>query len=102
MQPPTQTPNGFAHDIIGHGVMGMCHVDGNLIGGAGLSLMSGGPNVFSGQIALQLTPFDIAAAQAVYGSGLNPGATKADFLRLGLINSSSNLSTLFNRNGRRD
>jgi hypothetical protein len=66
--------------------MGMCHVDGNLIGGAGLSIMSGGPNVFSGQIALQLTAIDIAAAQAVYGSGLNPGATKDDFIRLGLIN----------------
>jgi hypothetical protein len=102
VQPPSQTPNAYAHDIIGHGVMGMCHVDGNLIGGAGLSLMSGGPNVFSGQIALQLTSFDIAAAQAVYDSGLNPGATKADFLRLGLINSSSNQTTLplFSRIGK--
>ena len=86
VQPANQTPNAYAHDIIGHGIMGMCHVDGNLIGGAVLSLMSGGPNVFSGQIALQLTAWDIAAAQAVYGSGLNPGATTADFLRAGLIN----------------
>jgi hypothetical protein len=68
--------------------MGMCHVDGNLIGGPGLSLMSGGPNVFSGQIALSLTPLDIAAAQAVYASGLNPGAKRDDFLRAGLINAS--------------
>jgi hypothetical protein len=94
VQPPNQTPNAFAHDIIGHGVMGMCHVDGHLIGGAGLSLMSGGPNVFSGEIALQLTALDIAAAQAVYGSGLNPGATKADFLRAGLINSSTTQTTM--------
>jgi hypothetical protein len=89
VQPPSQTPNAYAHDIVGHGIIGMCHIDGNLIGGPGLSLMSGGPNVFSGQIALQLTPFDLAAAQAVYGSGLNPGATKADFIRAGLINSST-------------
>jgi hypothetical protein len=45
VQTSSQTPNAFAHDIVGHGIMGMCHVDGNLIGGAGLSLMSGGPNV---------------------------------------------------------
>jgi hypothetical protein len=93
VQPASQTANAYAHDIIGHGIMGMCHVDGNLIGGPGLSLMSGGPNVFSGQIALQLTSFDLAAAQAVYGSGLNPGATRADFTRVGLIDSSSSQTT---------
>jgi hypothetical protein len=86
VQPPAQTPNAYAHDVVGHGILGMCHVDGNLIGGAGLSLMSGGPNVFSGQTAIQLSPDDIAAAQAVYRSGLNPGATKSDFMRAGLIN----------------
>src|SRR5262245_25964786 len=106
VQPPIQTPNAFAHDIIGHGVMGMCHVDGHLIGGAALSLMSGGPNVFSGQIAVQLTALDIAAAQAVYGSGLNPGATKGDFLRAGLINGSTTQTTmlmpLFQQAGKQD
>jgi hypothetical protein len=106
VQPASQTSNAYAHDVIGHGVMGMCHVDGSFIGGAGLSIMSGGRNVFSGQIALELTAFDMAAAQAVYGSGLNPGATWADFRRLGLINSSSNQTTtlfqLFTRTGKRD
>jgi hypothetical protein len=89
VQPSSQTPNAYAHDIVGHGIMGMCHVDGNLIGGAGLSLMSGGPNVFSGQIAIQLSPYDLAAAQSVYRSGLSPGASRDDFIRAGLINSSS-------------
>ena len=93
--PPNQTPNAYSHDTIGHGIMGMCHVDGTLIGGPGLSLMSGGPNVFSQQIALQLTPFDLAAAQAVYGSALNPGATKADFFRVDLINSPGNPTSAF-------
>lgn len=85
VQPPTQTPNAFAHDVVGHGVMGLCHVDGTRIGGPGLSLMSGGPGVFSGQIAARLTALDAAAAQAVYASALDPGASRADFLRAGLI-----------------
>jgi hypothetical protein len=85
VQPPGQTPNAFAHDVVGHGVMGMCHVDGHLLGGAGLSLMSGGPGVFSDQIAPRLTGLDVEAAQAVYASPLDPGATRADFVRAGLI-----------------
>jgi hypothetical protein len=89
VQPPNQTPGAFAHDVIGHGVLGLCHPDGNLIGGAGLSLMSAGPNVFSGGpngIAERLTAFDLAATLAVYGAGLEAGARRADFVRAGLIN----------------
>ena len=33
IQPGAQTPNAYAHDAVGHGVVGLCHVDGNLIGG---------------------------------------------------------------------
>jgi hypothetical protein len=91
VQPANQTPNAYAHDIVGHGLMGMCHVDGRLIGGPGLSLMSGGPGVFSNQIALQLTPYDIMAAHSVYRSGLNPGAGRAAFLNAGLINATTSL-----------
>ena len=86
VQPPGVPVNAYVHDVIGHGVMGMCHIDGNLIGGAENSLMSGGPDVFSGQIAVRLTPLDMAAARAVYRSSLAPGATRADFLDQGLIN----------------
>ncbi|MFQ5527824.1 MAG: hypothetical protein ACE5GX_16395 [Thermoanaerobaculia bacterium] len=86
VQPANQTPNAYAHDAIGHGVMGMCHIDGFRNGGPGRSLMSGGPSVFSGDIALQLTELDIQAAQAVYASSLNPGASRADFVAAGLIN----------------
>jgi hypothetical protein len=85
VQPPNQTPAAYAHDVIGHDVMGMCHIDGNLIGGAQLSLMSAGPGVSSGQIAIRLSNYDMAAAKPVYGSGLASGATRADFARLGLV-----------------
>lgn len=85
VQPASQTANAYAHDAVGHGIMGMCHIDGFLIGGASRSLMSGGPGVSSGQIAIQLTELDIQAAQEVYASSLNPGATRADFVAAGLI-----------------
>lgn len=85
VQPQAQTANAYAHDIVGHGVMGMCHVDGALIGGPSRSLMSGGVNVFSGQTSLELSALDIAAARAVYATGLGPGATRDAFVRAGLI-----------------
>jgi hypothetical protein len=81
-----QSAAAYAHDAIGHGVMGLCHVDGNLIGGARLSLMSFGPGVFSNQLSQQLSTFDLVATKAVFSSGLRPGATRDDFLRVGLVN----------------
>jgi hypothetical protein len=84
-----QTPNAYVHDAIGHGTLGLCHVDGHLIGSPSASLMSYGVNIFSNQIAVELTGFDRAATLAVYGSGLPRGATRADFLAAGLVNSSS-------------
>jgi len=85
VQPSTQTVNAYVHDVVGHGILGMCHIDGNLIDGPQNSLMSGGPGVFSGDIAAQLTTLDIEAAKAVYGSSLDPGATRDDFLLEELI-----------------
>jgi Big-like domain-containing protein len=81
-----QAAAAYVHDAIGHGVMGLCHVDGNLIGGARQSLMSYGPGVFSNQLPLQLSSFDLIATRAVFSSGLTPGATRDDFLRMGLVN----------------
>ena len=81
-----QPADAFVHDIIGHGVMGMCHIDQELIGGNDKSLMAGGPGAFTGFIPDQLSDLDIAAARAVYGSSLSPGATRADFVEAGLIN----------------
>lgn len=73
VQPANMPVNAYVHDVVGHGILGMCHIDGNRIGGAQHSLMSGGPGVFSGAIAIRLTPLDIEAARTVYGSNLNPG-----------------------------
>ena len=81
-----QTPAAFVHDAVGHGVMGLCHVDGNLIGGPGLSLMSYGPGIFSNQLPTQLSAYDLVATRAVFSSGLTVGATREDFLRMGLVN----------------
>jgi len=83
--PPSQTVNAYVHDAIGHGILGMCHIDGALIGGPSGSLMSGGPGVFSNQIALQLTDLDVQAIQAVYASSLSLGAGRAQFVAAGLI-----------------
>jgi hypothetical protein len=86
VQPADQTPQAYGHDAVGHGVLGMCHVDGNRIGGAGRSLMSAGPGVFSGDMANRLTEYDLAAVQALYQAGLGAGAQRTDLLRSGLVN----------------
>lgn len=83
--PPNQTPNAFAHDAIGHGVLGMCHIDGALGGGPENSLMSGGPGVFSDQISPVLTGRDLRATQAVYGARVSPGAQRPQFVSAGLV-----------------
>jgi hypothetical protein len=79
VQPADLPVNAYVHDVVGHGIMGLCHIDGNLIGGAGNSLMSGGPGVFSGDIAIQLTALDIEAAKTVYSWPLDPGAFRPEF-----------------------
>ena len=85
----------YSHDAVGHGGLGMCHIDGGLIGGARNTLMGGGPNVFSCSstsdicIATSLSPLDAAAARAVYGSGLPRGAPRSAFLAAGLVSRSA-------------
>jgi hypothetical protein len=78
-------PNGYVHEF-GHGVLGFCHVDGNAIGGPGLSIMSSGCCFGVTQQAPQPSPFDMAALQAVYASRLAIGANRDDFLLAGLVN----------------
>jgi hypothetical protein len=77
----TMPVNAYVHDVVGHGILGFCHIDGNRIGGPENSLMSGGPGVFSGAIAARLTALDMAAATAAYGSALSPGAARDEFMR---------------------
>lgn len=85
VQPSTQTVQAYVHDVIGHGVLGLCHIDGNLIGGPELSLMSGGEGIFSGEIAGELTMLDIESAILVYASSLQLGAVRSDFAQEGLV-----------------
>lgn len=80
VQPPDQTVNAYVHDVVGHGVLGLCHIDGDLIGGAQNSLMSGGPGVFSGDTADELTMLDIDVLHTVYDSMAEPGDTDVDFI----------------------
>ncbi len=86
VQPEEQTPQAYAHDVIGHGILGMCHIQAQSIGGPEHSLMSGGPGIYSGQNSGRLTELDIHVLQTVYASHLSPGATRQDFIRAELIN----------------
>lgn len=80
-----QPADAFVHDVVGHGIMGMCHIDQELVGGNDQTLMPGGPGSSTGVIPDQLSALDIQAARAVYGTDLEPGATRADFVARGLI-----------------
>ena len=81
-----QPADAFVHDLIGHGIMGLCHIDQGLIGGNPVSLMSGGPGSFSGLIADKLSEADLIATRAVYGAGLPVGARRPVFLAADLVN----------------
>lgn len=81
-----QAADGFVHDVVGHGIMGLCHIDQLRIGGNAVSLMPGGPGAFNGAQADKLTASDIVATRAVFSSGLSPGDGRSDFLAADLIN----------------
>src|SRR6058998_3181255 len=86
IEPVGQAPTVYAQHAVGSGVLGLCRIDARSIGGAGDSLMSGGPGTRSGDAASVLTALDLAATQAVWSSALAPGAARRDFLALGLVN----------------
>ncbi len=83
--PSIQTANAFVHDAIGHGILGMCHVDAGRIGRAEHSLMSNGPFTNSSDIAPSLSHLDIEIQQAVWATSLSPGADSRAFRTAGLI-----------------
>jgi hypothetical protein len=47
--------------------------------------MSAGPGVFSGDIARDLTAYDLMAAQAIYDAGLEANDRRQDLVQAGLI-----------------
>ena len=79
--PNIQSVSPYAHEP-GHGVLGMCHINGEGIGGRQYSLMSAGG---TGTQSPRLSPFDIEALQAVYQSSVAIGARRADFVAAGLL-----------------
>ena len=67
---------------LGHGLLGLCHVDGNRVPDA---LMGNPQN--SG--VAQLNELERMAVRAVYGSALQPGAGREAFVRAGLVHASA-------------
>jgi hypothetical protein len=86
VEPPGRSVSASVHDAVGHGVLGLCHIDSRLIGGGENSLMSAGSGVSPGSGASALTGLDIEAIQSVYASALSPGASRASFLAARLVN----------------
>ena len=86
VEPRERSVTAYVHDAVGHGALGLCHVDARLIGGAENSLMSAGPGVPPGSGAPSLTGLDLDAIRAVYASGVNPGAARSTFLAARLVN----------------
>jgi hypothetical protein len=84
--PRGQSVGAYVHDAVGHGVLGLCHIDARLIGGAENSLMSDGVGVSPGSGAPSLTGLDLEAIRAVYASSVNPGAARSAFLAARLVN----------------
>ena len=85
IMPSTQTLNAYVHDVVGHGILGMCHVAAASIGGAANSLMSGGKGVYSNHTAEGLSGLDRELQRAVWAASLEPGAGVIQFRDAGLI-----------------
>jgi hypothetical protein len=83
VEPRAQSTAAYVHDTVGHGVLGLCHIDARLIGGGENSLMSSGA---PGSGAPSLTGMDLEAIHTVYASGVNPGAARSTFLAARLVN----------------
>jgi hypothetical protein len=83
---PTISEVPAVHEIA-H-ILGMCHVNGDLIGGRPNNSLMGTqanpPTSGPASHAPRLTLWDIEGLQAVYGSSLNPGAVRSDFVAAGL------------------
>jgi hypothetical protein len=82
---PSLSSSAYIHYVVGHAILGLCHVDARQVGGPEASLMSGGPGVTHGSGASGLTALDLDAISAVYASSVNPGATRAAFLAARLV-----------------
>ena len=78
-----QGTGDYVRDVLGRGIMGLCRISARRLAGSGGSLMAAEPDGAGSQPGL--TPADVEAARAVYGSALEPGAARKDFIRVGLV-----------------
>src|SRR5262249_12382024 len=79
---PGRSVAEYVHDAVGHGVLGLCHIDARLIGGAANSLLSAP----AGSGASALTGLALDAIRTVYASTVNPGSSRPAFLAARLVN----------------
>ena len=82
---PGRSVSAIVHDVVGHGVLGLCHIGADQVGGAEASLMSAGFGASPGSGASNLTALDLDAIRTVYASSVNPGAGRAAFLAARLV-----------------
>ena len=83
--PPGRSVSAYVHDAVGHGVLGLCHIGADQIGGGEASLMSAGFGAPAGEGASSLTELDLDAIRSVYASSVNPGAGRSAFLAARLV-----------------
>jgi hypothetical protein len=78
--PPGRSVSAYVHDVVGHGVLGLCHIGADQIGGAEASLMTSPDSSAS-----NLTTLDLDAIRSVYASSVSPGAGRGAFLAARLV-----------------
>jgi hypothetical protein len=78
-----QGSGDYVRDVLGRGIMGLCRISARRLAGSGGSLMAAESDGAGSQPGL--TAVDLEAARAVYASGLEPGAARKDFIRVGLV-----------------
>ena len=71
----------YVHEI-GHGILGLCHIHANMLGGGPASIMEYYGNTFPDR----MTTLDKAVVRRMYASGVQPGAGRAEMIAAGLIN----------------
>lgn len=71
----------ISHEVLGHGLLGLCHISAEVSG----ALM----NSPSSAVQIRFSDLEVRAIQAVYGSSLNPGASRSDFARAGLVSTTT-------------
>ena len=84
--PPGRSVSAYVHDAVGHGVLGLCHIGADQIGGARGVAHERRARRPAGSGASTLTALDLDAIRSVYASSVSPGAGRSAFLAARLVN----------------